>query len=153
MDAKELARYVDHERWLLNSGLASDSAKNQLFLYGSIVHKDVRAVELSLDLESKLVKYQIYVEKDLLKRHLRYLDLMTSKSLWGLWRFRRMLRREGNLNFKHLLNRFVKEYCGPKWSVDLEVVDYDSYVDGFGDNEDERKESAESNFSDHKRSD
>jgi hypothetical protein len=64
-----------------------------------------------------------------------------------------MLRREGNLNFKHLLNRFVKEYCGPKWSVDLEVVDYDSYVDGFGDNEDERKESAESNFSDHKRSD
>ena len=63
-----------------------------------------------------------------------------------------MLKREGNLNFKHLLNRFVQTYCGPKWSIDVHLIDHDKYVDGFGDNGDE-KESALSNFSDNKQSD
>lgn len=152
MDAKDLAKYVDHERWLLNSGLASDGAKNQLFLYGSIVHKDVQSVELDLNFEGKLISYTIYVDKALLDLHLKYMRLSTSKSLWGLWRFRRMLRREGNLNFKHLLNRFVKTYCGPKWLVDVKIADNSTYVDGFGDDGDE-EESAMSNFSDNKRSD
>ena len=152
MDAKDLAKYIDHERWLLNSGLASDGAKNQLFLYGSIVHKDVRAVELNLNFENKLVSYIIYVDSDLIKKHNKYMTLSTSKSLWGLWRFRRLLKKEGNLNFRHLLERFVKTYCGPKWSIDLTVMDYSNYVDSLGDNGDER-ESTESNFSDNKRSD
>lgn len=151
MDANELAKYVDQERWLLNSGLASDGAKNQLFMYGSIVHKDVRAVELSLDFENKLVSYQIYVDRKLLKKHKKYMELSTKKSLWGLWRFRRMLKKEGNLNFRHLLNRFVKTYCGPKWSIDLEVADIADYVDGFGDEVNETD--AVANFSDDKRSD
>ena len=152
MDAKDLAKYVDHDRWLLNSGLASDNAKNQLFLYGSIVHKEVRTVELELDLETKLVEYKIYIDRNLLDKHLKYMNLSTKTSLWGLWRFRRMLKREGNLNFRHLLNRFVQTYCGPKWSVDVKIVDNGGYVDGFGANGDE-KESALSNFSDNKRSD
>ncbi len=154
MDSKDLAKYVDHERWLLNSGLASDGAKNQLFLYGSIVHKDVQAVELDLNFDKRLVSYTVYVNKDLLDKHLKYMELSTSNSLWGLWRFRRMLRKEGNLNFKHLLNRFVKNYCGPKWSIDLQTVDNATYIDGFGFGDDvDEKESAESNFSDNKKSD
>ncbi len=152
MDAKDLAKFVDHERWLLNSGLASESAKNQLFLYGSIVHIDVQAVELDLNFEKKQVSYQIYVDKKLLNKHLKYLKLSTSKGLWGLWKFRRMLKKEGNLNFEHLLNQFVKSYCGPKWSVNISTMDYSSYVDGFGEDGDE-KESAESNFSDNQQSD
>lgn len=152
MDNKELAKYIDQERWLLNSGLASDSAKNQLFMYGSIVHKDVRAVELNLNFESKLVSYIIYVDDRLLSKHRKYMKLSTSKGLWGLWRFRRMLKKEGNLNFRHLLERFVKTYCGPKWSVGLEVTSYSTYVDKLGDDGDE-KEAAESNFSGNKRPD
>ena len=152
MEAKDLAKHLDHERWLLNSGLASDGAKNQLFLYGSIVHKDVRAVELSVNFESKLVEYTLYLDKKLLDKHLKYMDLSTKNSLWDLWRFRRMLKREGNLNFRHLLNRFVKTYCGPKWSVNVKVMDNNGYVDLIGDAGDE-KESALSNFSDNKQSD
>ena len=152
MDAKDLAKYVDHERWLLNSGLASESAKNQLFLYGSIVHKDVQAVELDLNFENKLVDYTIYVDNKLLNKQLKYTRLSASKSLWGLWRFKRMLKKEGNLNFKHLLSRFVKTYCGSKWSVVVSIVDYSTYDDGFGEDGDE-KELQTFDFSDDKRSD
>ncbi len=151
MEAKELAKYVDHERWLLNSGLVSDGAKNQLFLYGSIVHKDVRAVELDLNFENKLVSYTIYIDKKLLDKHLKYIELSTSKTLLGLWRFRHMLKKEGNLNFEHLLSRFVKTYCGPKWSVNVDTIDNSEYVNGFGDNDE--KASTEANFSDNKQSD
>jgi hypothetical protein len=102
-------------------------------LYGSIVHKDVQAVELEVDAANKLIVYEIYINKKLLKKHNKYMELSTSTGIWGLWRFRRMLKKEGNLNFKHLLNQFVKEFCGPRWSVEMQVLDYSTYTDGFGD--------------------
>lgn len=146
MDAKQLAEYIDHERWLLNSGLASHGAKNQLFMYGSIVHRDVKAVELEIDTPNRLVAYTIYMDGKLLKKHHKYMRLSTSNSIWGLWRFKRMLKKEGNLNFEHLLNQFVKEFCGPKWSVDLVLIDFDEYTDGFGDlDEGQREESKSAN--------
>lgn len=44
MDSKELAQFLDQERWLINNGLLTDSVKNQLFFCGSIVHTEVQAV-------------------------------------------------------------------------------------------------------------
>ena len=55
MQNKEIAELLDQERWLLNHGLLTDSAKNQLFFCGSIVHKDVQAVELELAPDKKMV--------------------------------------------------------------------------------------------------
>lgn len=131
MDEKALAEYIDNQRWLMNNGLLNDAIKNQLFMYGSIVHKEVQAVELAIDVEKKLVSYKIYITPSLLKKVNKYKELSTSKSLFGLWRFKRLLQKEGNLNFSNILNRFVKDFCGPKWITEVEILNSDEYVDEF----------------------
>lgn len=129
-----LEEYVDQRRWLLNNGLITDDIKNQLFLCGSVVHKEVQAVELDLDLtsENKVVNYKIYVNDNLLKQIERYNVLSKSTSLWGMWRFKRLLKKEGSLDFQQILTKFVKDYCGPKWSVTVQTVDFNSYIEGLG---------------------
>lgn len=138
MDSKRevnLEEYVDQRRWLLNNGLITDDIKNQLFLCGSVVHKEVQAVELTLDVmsEQKVVHYTIYVEPGLLKKIAQYEVLSKSTSLFGMWRFKRLLKKEGALDFQQILNKFVKDYCGPKWSATVKTVDFNSYVEGLGD--------------------
>ena len=130
MDNKALLDYIDNQRWLLNNGLLNDASKNQLFLYGSIVHKEVQAVELAIDAVNKVVDYKIYVHKDLLKKIEKFKALSTSKSFFGMWRFKRLIEKEGNLNFRHVLSNFVNDYCGPKWTTKVEILDVDKYMDG-----------------------
>lgn len=127
-----LDEYVDQRRWLLNNGLVTDDVKNQLFFCGSIVHKEVQAVELDLVPENKHVSYRIYVEKDLIQKIDKYHSLSKSTSLFGMWRFKRFLKKEGSLDFQQVLTKFVKDFCGPKWSVSVEVVDFSTYVEGLG---------------------
>lgn len=140
MENDELVKIMDSDRWLLNNGLVSDSVKNQLFFCGSIVHKDVQAVEVRIQPETKLVDYIIYVTPKLEKKMNKYKLLSTSKSLLGMWRFKRLLKTEGCLDFQKVLNSFVTEYCGPKWNTKATVLNFDSYVDSIegldGDNED-----------------
>lgn len=131
MDEKALSEYIDNQRWLMNNGLLNDSIKNQLFMYGSIVHKEVQAVELAVNVERKIVEYQVYVHSSLLKKINKYKELSTSNSLFGLWRFKRMLKKEGNLNFEGILVRFVKDFCGPKWNTTVKVLDIDEYIESF----------------------
>lgn len=123
--------HIDHQRWLLEHGFVNDLHKDNLFMYGSIVHRDVHAVQVDIDVEKKLITYDLYVKSSLFKKIDRYEQLSQSKSIIGLWRFKRMLKKEGNLNLKHLLNRFVSDYCGPKWSVDLRLKDFKEYEEGF----------------------
>ncbi len=136
MDDKQLSEYLDQGRWLLNNGMANDQVKNQLFMFGSIAHKDVQALEVSIVPEKKLVKYQVFFKSDVILKINRYKELSTQTSLIGMWRFKRFLKKEGNLNFTGILNKFVKEYCGPKWSVQVEVADIDKYFDGAESGED-----------------
>lgn len=139
MESKEIAELMDQQRWLLNNGLVSDNVKNQLFFYGSIVHKNVQAVELDINPEKKLVAYKIYVDKSLLKDIALYGKLSKSTSLFGMWRFKRLLKREGALDFQLLLSKFVRDFCGPTWNVSAEVVDFNTYIEGIGvEGEDDR---------------
>jgi hypothetical protein len=131
MEKTDVTEIMDSDRWLLNNGLVSDNVKNQLFFCGSIVHKDVQAVEVKVTPEKKLVDYIIYVAPDLLKKIAQYNKLSTSKSVFGMWRFKRLLKREGCLDFQRVLNSFVTEYCGPKWTAQASVISFDSYVDSF----------------------
>lgn len=142
-----LEEYVDQRRWLLNNGLITDDIKNQLFLCGSVVHKEVQAVEVNLDLvaEQKLVHYTIYVESSLLKKIAQYNVLSKSTTLFGMWRFKRLLKKEGSLDFQQILNKFVKDYCGPKWSVTVKTVDFNSYVEGLGEQSETDGQSQQSN--------
>lgn len=130
MDDKQLNEYLDQQRWLLNSGLISEPVKNQLFFCGSIVHKEVQAVELDLDVEKKTVAYQIYFHGKMIDKINKYKELSSSKTLIGMWRFKRMLKKNGSLDFHSMLNNLIKDYCGPKWSAAVEIRDFAKYVDG-----------------------
>lgn len=136
MDSKKevtVEEYVDQSRWLLNNGFITDDVKNQLFFAGSIAHKEVQAVELDLEPEKKLVRYKIYVNSDLIKKIGQYQVLSKSTTLFGMWRFKRLLKKEGALDFTQILNKLVRDFCGPAWSVQVEVVDFNAYVEGLGD--------------------
>jgi hypothetical protein len=126
-----LEEYLDHSRWAMNNGIVSDNVKNQLFVYGSIVHKEIQAVELSLDQEKKAVQYTLYVDKMLLEKIVKYSVLSKSTGLFGMWRFKRLLQKEGSLDFQQILNNFVKDFCGPKWNATVNVVDFNTYVESL----------------------
>jgi hypothetical protein len=129
----DLEEYVDQHRWLLNNGLVNDNVKNQLFFCGSIVHREVQALELHIDPENKTVSYKIYVNKDLLNKIEKYKTLSKSTGLFDMWRFKRLLKKEGSLDFQRVLGKFVKDFCGPKWGVQVENLDFDTYIDELGD--------------------
>jgi hypothetical protein len=132
MDLEKLTEMIDQERWLLNNGLITDHVKNQLFFFGSIVHTNVQAVEVQIQPESKSVDYIIYVDKAILAKIEKYKKLSTATSLFDMWKFKRFLKKEGSLDFRGILNTFVTDFCGPKWSVKLDVRDFDVYVDNIG---------------------
>lgn len=131
MDGKALAEYLDQTRWLLNNGLINDGVKNQLMFYGSIVHKDIQAVELSIDVAAKVIEYKLFVNDNLQKNIDLYNKLYKSNSIYGMWKFKRLLKKEGNLNFNHIISTFVKDYCGPKWLAKVNVLNISEYVEGY----------------------
>jgi len=122
---------IDHQRWLIDNGFINDLHKDNLFVYGTLVHKEIEAVEARIDITNKVVDYDLYITFSLRKRIDRYEELSKSKSIMGLWLFKRMLLKEGNLNFLQLLNNFVKDYLGPKWSVTANLKDIREYEEGF----------------------
>ncbi len=131
METKELTEFLDQQRWLLNNGLITDSVKNQLFFCGSIVHSEVQAVEVDIHPEQKQVEYVIYVYKDVLKQIETYKKLSTATSLFGMWKFKRFLKKNGAMDFQSMLSRFVSDFCGPKWTTKVTVSDFDVYVDSI----------------------
>jgi hypothetical protein len=132
METSKLAEYLDQQRWMLNNGLVPDSVKNQLFFYGSIVHTEVQAVETKIRPEVKTVEYIIYARKDLINKIDKYKKLSTATSLFGLWRFRRFLKKEGSLDWHSMINSFIRDFCGPNWVATVTVMDFDAYVDNLG---------------------
>ena len=135
MDQQEkltLEERLNTQRWLINNGLVPDSIKNQLFFFGTILHTDVQAVEVKIRPETKTVDYVIYVKGDLLKKIDKYKKLSAATSLFGLWRFKRLLQKEGNLDFQAVINPFVRDFCGPGWVASVAVTDYDAYEEGIG---------------------
>jgi len=130
-DTNDIHQHIDHQRWLLEHGFINDLHKDNLFMYGSIVHPDVEAVDMDIDIEKKLISYKVFVKSSLLTRIDKYKQLSQDTTVVGMWRFKRMLKKEGNLNLKHLLNQFVGDYCGPKWSVNLVLKDFKDYEEGF----------------------
>lgn len=129
MKEEQVASYVDQQRWLLNNGIVSDGMKNQLFFYGSLVHKEVQAVELDIEVSDKRINYVIYVDKSLIRKIEKYNKLSASTSLFGMWRFQRLLKKEGSLDFQSMLAKFVIDFCGPKWITKVDIRDFDSYVE------------------------
>ena len=128
-----IASLIDHQRWLLNNGIVHDSVKNNLFMYGSIAHKDVIAVDMSIDVSKKSVSYSLFFSKKTKKVIELFNRLRGKDDLISLFRLKRLLKKHGNLDLFSILNNFIKDYCGPGWRVTVKVMDYDDYVeDDYG---------------------
>lgn len=140
-DDEVLYRILDQQRWLMNNGLLNDMHKDQLYMYGAIVHKDVNAVELDIDVEKKTISYYLYVEGSLIKKISKFKKLSKSTGLFNMWRFKRMLEKDGNLNLGAIIGRFVKDYCGPNWSSSVKIMNIKEYEDGY-----QQGESADQQF-------
>lgn len=121
--------YVDQNRWLLNNGLFTDATKDNLHVYGAIVNKNVTAVEVLVDTNTKHIKYTLYVPQKLILAYNRYMNMRSSTSLIDMWRTKRLLKRHGNLEVGKMLNGFVKTYCGPAWNVDVSLKESSEYED------------------------
>ena len=128
---ESVEQMIDHQRWLMNNGLSNDIVKDQLYLFGAIVHKDIQAVELDVDFSKKLVSYKLYADRSLLKKISKFNTLSKSNSIFGLWRLKRLVKSEGNLNFASIVRRFVGDYLGPKWNSTVEIKNIAEYVDGY----------------------
>lgn len=143
--------HLAHQRWLIDRGLINDLHKDTLFMYGSIVHKDVQAVHVKIKPEDKVVEYRVYVPADLIKQSDKFCKLKESTSVFGLWKFRRMLKAEGNLDLKFMVDKFVKDYCGPQWKANVQIEDFVNYEDGLENEKeeivDEREVSSETDKS------
>lgn len=120
-------QYLDQQRWLMNNGLFTDSSKDTLFIYGSLVNKLITAVEVSIDADNKLVFYNLYTSPSLIKAYNKYQELKGSTSLWDMWHIKRLLKKHGNMEMGQILNSFVKAYCGPGWSADLSIKKSSEY--------------------------
>jgi hypothetical protein len=119
--------HIDQQRWLISNGLFNDMHKDNLYLFGALVHKEVQAVELNIDIDNKMINYQVYCSKRLIGVLTKYKELEHSDKLLDLWKLKRILKKEGNLNFSILINGMVKNFCGPKWVVTVEVKDVKDY--------------------------
>lgn len=127
----DLNDHLDHQRWLINNGFINDLHKDTLFMYGSVVHKDVKSVECQIDKDKKLVEYIAFVDAGLLKKIAKFETLKKSDSAWDLWSLKRMLKKEGNLNLNFIVDKFVKDYCGPSWRATLTMKDVSTYNEEY----------------------
>ena len=100
-------------------------------MYGSVVHKDVKSVECQIDKDKKLVEYTAFVDASLLKKIAKFETLKKSDSTWDLWSLKRMLKKEGNLNLNFIVDKFVKDYCGPSWRATLTMKDVSTYNEEY----------------------
>jgi hypothetical protein len=143
MQNRELMKYVDTQRWLINNNLFSDSIKNQLFTFGTLVHPEVRAVELDINAENKLLNYTIYFERPMIETFAKYAKLSKSTSFIGLLRFKRFLKKEGDLNIRNILQGFINDFCGTGWQANVEVRDFVDYSEDVSETRDEVSEESD----------
>lgn len=75
----EISRLIATDRWLLNSGLVTDSVQQNLLAYGYLSSEKVKNVEVSLDVKEKKIGYKIYLSKSNYRRYLRFRKRLEKK--------------------------------------------------------------------------
>jgi len=120
---------LDHHKWLLNNGIVSDYVNNNLYMYGSLVHRNVAALNLEIDVAKKTVLYTVYFDDAMMEKIQKFQEWQHSDSIITLWRLKRLMKKEGNLNFELIVQKFVRDFCGPSWTTTLKVDNVSNYVD------------------------
>lgn len=131
LDKLDTKDHIDHQRWLMENGFINDLHKDNLYMYGAICHLNIEAVEVRADVNTKTVEYDLYMGQKLLKKVELFDRLSKSTKIVDLWRLKRLIKKEGNLNFYSVLSNFVKDYLGPKWNVRTHLKDITKYEEGF----------------------
>lgn len=131
MDSLTTNSTADHQRWLIENGLFTDLAKDNIYLYGALLHQGIEALHTMIDVERHVVTYILYVSADLHKKINKFNKLSSSASLFDMWKLRRLLKKEGNLNFGPMINRFIQDFCGPKWRAEVKIDSTNNYVDNL----------------------
>jgi hypothetical protein len=131
----DIKDHIDHQRWLIDNGFINDLHKDSVYLYGTLVHPDVKAVQCTVSVETKIVDYTLYLNKKTLSAYFKFHELSQSNSIIGLWRFKNLIKTQGDMNFQKVLTGFISDYLGPKWKISVTVKDFDSYEEGFKDTE------------------
>lgn len=127
---ENIPEHIDQQRWLMNNGLLTDEAQNNLYVYGTLVHNSVQAVEVAIDVSKRTIHYSLYAPMSTIKAFTKYSILKDSTSIFSLLRLRFLLKKYGNLNIGGILKSFIVDYCGPNWSVSFELKDIKDYKDG-----------------------
>jgi hypothetical protein len=138
MNEEKITEIMDHIRWTLNNGIVTDIVKNNLYMYGSLAHKDVKALEVAIDPSTKTVDYKIYGPKSMLDVITRYYSMRDRNGIFDLWRLKRLLKKQGNLDIDRILNAFVKDLCGPGWRATYQLKNISEYVEEPNESETER---------------
>ena len=145
-----LTDHLAHQQWLLSHGFINDLHKDNLFAFGSLIHSDVRAVHVKIAHEKKTVNYDIYVDRSLIKSLAKYKKLVNTTSIFGLWKLKRLIKKEGNLNFNFIIDKFTKDYCGKDWKAKLKVVDIAEYKDDLSDEKEKEQQALPANAGNNK---
>lgn len=120
---------LSNQRWLLDNGFIHDVHKDNLYIYGSLLHVGIKHVELTVEPKTKQVSYKLYCSNKLEKKIKLFNNLKDKQSIFHLWRLKRLLKKEGNLDFLSVLSHMVMAYCGPSWNVSLSIKNEKEYID------------------------
>jgi len=124
-----LAEHIDQQRWLMNNGLVTPATQDNLYAYGFFSHPQARNVLVTIDVKTRLVSYKIYLPVHILKLISKLEKYRKSNSIIDLFLARRLLKKEGNLDIKTILTKFVKDYCGPLWKIEVALFKESDYRD------------------------
>jgi hypothetical protein len=130
---------LDQQRWLMNNGLFSDEAKNNIYVYGSLVNSNVSAVEVAIDVEKKVIAYKLYVSSKYLVALNKFNGIRFNAGFFALIRKYFLLKRYSNFDLLKVLKSFINDYCGPSWNVTMILIDEKEYQDEHSNEDDTPK--------------
>jgi len=124
---EELNKLLNTDRWLLRSGLVSDSAQDNLLLYGNIASVLVDDVEVAIDVNARVIHYWIYLKNKNLSKYHKFMKAWNKykepTTIWQKWRKLRLIKKSVYMNVVDNLSMLVHSYI-PSYSVKIEVAPY-----------------------------
>jgi hypothetical protein len=82
---EDVKRLVATDRWLLDSGLVTDSVQQNLLAYGYLSSDRVTDVKIALDVNKKTVGYQVFLSRSDLRRYREFRERLAKGKPVPLW--------------------------------------------------------------------
>lgn len=114
--------------WLLNLGVVSEHAEQNLLLYGYIACPGILNVELLVDVDKLNIKYAVVLDRKANFLHRLQLRLASKRTLIRKIMFLLFLKWFGSYDPAVRIARCVRDYAGPTWKTQVEVVSAKRYL-------------------------